>query len=146
MKERGNLNGTKTDTTNTAREQAWLLEHVGNWEHLSTENNGNPVSPSEDRNHDTSNEIEEIEPDAYPSSTPSYDDAGNLYIFPDPGDEDEASRYTYDYLSRLIKVENSTDYNAKTRDSGAVGKVANGTLKRPWRAVSRLFSAGPTSI
>jgi len=43
---------------------------------------------------------------------PVYDAAGNLQILPDATDPSHAKRFTYDFRNRLIKVEESDDYDA----------------------------------
>ncbi len=102
----------RTITGTPAREQAWQLSHVGNWSDLTTKNSGNTVRPTEERTHNTVNEITEIDPDADSPSTPIYDAAGNLHVFPRPDDDDEATRFIYDYRNRLIEVESITNYDA----------------------------------
>ena len=57
--ERGDLNGEKDEITGTpAREQAWTLDHVGNWTDFATKDaDGNYIRPYEERDHNTTNHI-----------------------------------------------------------------------------------------
>ena len=60
--KRGDLNEGKTDVPDPVRDQAWTLSTLGNWSNVTTRTSGNLVRPYEDRSHNTTNEITEIDP------------------------------------------------------------------------------------
>jgi len=117
--KRGTLNANKDDITGTPdRQQSWTLDHVGNWENpsglaIDSDDNGNPGTPSDERTHNSVNEVTTIDPEgAVGSFNVTHDDAGNLSILPDRANPTTtADCFTYDYRNRLIKVEHTTTYD-----------------------------------
>ncbi len=86
----------------------WSHDAVGNW--LASNQNGVPETFSP--NHD--NEYENVGPSGSPKEH-KYDDLGNLiYIGDDQNPADGHVRYTYDWASRLIKVEERASNNWTT--------------------------------
>ena len=121
--QRGTVNATDDAITGTpVREQAWVLDSLGNWEDptpglaIDSNDKGNPGTPSDARTHNSVNEISTIDPEgAVGSFNVTHDDAGNLSILPDRANPTTtADRFTYDHRNRLIKVEHTTTYDQQT--------------------------------
>ena len=110
---RGDLNTTRDRISGTAaREQAWTLDAVGNWSNEATKESGTYLRPYEDRTHNTSNEITNIDPldisGSNPASyTPVYDAAGNLTDLPTT-DSSPNHEFIYDFRNRLIEVQDQS--------------------------------------
>ena len=86
---------------------------MGNWDEIDSDDNGNPGTPSDERTHNTTNQILTIDPEgAVGSFDVIHDDAGNLRILPDRTDPtNKADKYVYDYRNRLIEIWHTTDYD-----------------------------------
>jgi len=111
--KRGTLNATDDAISGTPlREQAWELDHLGNWTKITSKADDVLERPYERRTHDTSNKIAFIDPLLIGETNPwyyqpGYNATGDLTNLTAANDGSPDHQFIYDFRDRLTQVDGS---------------------------------------
>ena len=160
----GLLNGSHLipPGSDTAFQQKWSLDYVGNWSCFKQDDDGGGTFDlKQTRRANPVNEITDIAATTGPTwTTPQYDPAGNTTSFPKPAAPTESFTAVYDAWNRMVRViDNETDgivqenvYDGrnfrivkKTYASGMLDETRHIYYNSAWQALEERLGSSPDS-